>query len=304
MAKATLAKKISRYICSGLIVALAVGFIITGCTAAQNEGFAIYLTRDNVSPAKMEALSNVELAGQPVISMNDIVAYYGQTHVLKLTSAAYECISNLEVPTTGKSFVVCVNKKPLYWGAFWASFSSQSFNGVNICKPFISMEPGLISFDLGYPASSFYSGEDPRNHPDVLKSLEQAGKLIKELNLSTIHRLPSPAKGYELYSWLQEEQWHFTLITGTNRIKTLDEIVSTENILSETGLVKISVIGVEAIKDVLSKIPIGTWVSWWNELPNSSEPTNIKIQLPPIEIRDAIRDFALQSQLDFHISEP
>jgi hypothetical protein len=28
--------------------------------------------------------------------------------------------------------------------------------------------------------------------------------------------LPHSMKGYELYSWQADEQWHFTLITGTN----------------------------------------------------------------------------------------
>jgi len=35
--------------------------------------------------------------------------------------------------------------------------------------------------------------------------------------------LPSSMKGYELYSWQEEGQWHFTLVTGTNRNKTLSE---------------------------------------------------------------------------------
>jgi hypothetical protein len=33
-------------------------------------------------------------------------------------------------------------------------------------------------------------------------------------------------KGYELYSWQQDGQWVFSLLVGTNREKTLDEIQS------------------------------------------------------------------------------
>jgi hypothetical protein len=298
-------KKMLRSVCGVLLVALTCVLVISGgCTAVNREGFALYLTRDNIPPAKMESLSYVDLADHPVISMNDIISYYSQTYALKLNPSAYARVSNLEVPTSGTSFVVCVDKKSIYWGAFWTSLSSQSFNGVNICKPFNYLEPGFISLELGYPDTFNYNGEDPRNNPEILSSLEQAGKLIKELNLSTMHRLPPSGKGYELYSWLQNEQWYFTLIRGTNRGKTLDEIVSTENSLSEAGLVKISVIGVEAIKNVLSKIPIDTGVFWMNEMRNPSEQTGIKIQLPPIEIRNTIRDFALQNRLDFHILEP
>jgi hypothetical protein len=297
-------KNICGYI-SHVLMAAFIGLLLIsgGCNAAKGQGFAIYLTRDSVPPSQMQTLNYVNLAEQPFLTTKDIVHYYSQTYALELTDSAFERVSNLEVPTPGKSFVATVNGKPVYWGAFWTPISSQSFDGVTIMKPLIFTEPGFINFELGYPAPSFYSGGDPRNNTEILNSLEQDGKLIQELNLSTIRRLPSPAKGYELYSWLQQGQWHFTLITGTNRGKTLDEIVSGENSLSESGLVKISVIGVEAIKNVLSKIPIETWLFWANETQNCSEQTGIKIQLPPIEIRNAIRDFALQSRLDFHVLE-
>jgi hypothetical protein len=305
MAKDTPIKKICGFSGGVLALALLAAFLITGgCKVNGSEGFAIYLTRYDVPPANMESLSHVNLADQPIISMNDVINYYSQTYTLKLKDAAFSRLSNLEVPTTGKSFVVCVDEHPVYWGAFWSGFSSQSFNGVTICKPFIFLEAGLVSIELGYPATYYYNGEDPRNNPEILNSFEQAGKLIKELNLSTIHSLPPSGKGYELYSWLQEGEWHFTLIRGTNRGKTLDEIVNSENSLSEAGLVKISVIGVEDIKEVLSKVTVETSVTWMKEIRASSAETKIQIQLPPIEIRDSIRDFALQSRLDFHILEP
>jgi len=53
--------------------------------------------------------------------------------------------------------------------------------------------------------------------------------------------LPRSMKGYELYSWQEQGQWHFTLITGTNRNKQLEEIISDGNTVSEDGWVKIHV---------------------------------------------------------------
>ena len=35
--------------------------------------------------------------------------------------------------------------------------------------------------------------------------------------------LPESLKGYELVSWQEGEDWHFTLITATNRGKTFEE---------------------------------------------------------------------------------
>lgn len=47
-------------------------------------------------------------------------------------------------------------------------------------------------------------------------------------------RLPHSPKGYELYSWQAGDEWRFTLITGTNRLKRYEEIVSTENLVTAT----------------------------------------------------------------------
>ncbi len=165
-----------------LIALIMVGAIImlSGCTTPKGEGFAIYLTKEDIPPAQMEALSHVEIADQPIISLGDIIAYDAQTHELKLTDTAFKRISQLEVPVRGKSFLVCVDKGPVYWGAFWTPISSMSFDGVTIWKPLISKEPKVIKLELGYPSLSFYSGEDPRNNDEVVKSLEQAGKLVNK----------------------------------------------------------------------------------------------------------------------------
>jgi len=125
----------------------------------------------------MEALSHVEIAEEPVISSKDIVAYKEDTHEIKLTAEAYERVMQLEVPTSGKSFVVCVDKGPIYWGAFWTALSSQSFDGVTIMVFPFSPPRDSIMIELGYPEPSLYQGEDPRSNPLIFESLEEAGKL-------------------------------------------------------------------------------------------------------------------------------
>jgi hypothetical protein len=168
-----------------LIALIIVGAIIilSGCKSSRDEDFAIYLTKEDIPPAQMEALSYVEIADQPIISLGDIIAYNAQTHELQLTDIAFERISQLEVPVRGKSFLVCVDKGPIYWGAIWTPLSSMSFDGVTIWKPLSSQESKVITLELGYPSSSFYHGEDPRNNAEVMKSLEQAGKLINKRKL-------------------------------------------------------------------------------------------------------------------------
>jgi len=288
----------------GIILVLGIlvsSICITSEDEGNDEGFAIYLTKQDIPPAQMEALSHVKLADQSIISVEDVITYNAQTHEIKLTDEAFERISQLDVSTGGKSFIVCVDKQSIYWGAFWTPISSVSFDGVTIWKPYSSLGPTVITLQLGYPSSSFYGGEDPRNSSEILKSLEQAGKLIDKLSITSIEKLPRSFKGYELYSWEEEGQWHFTLITGTNRIKTIEEITSKEDFISETGWVKIQAVGADAIKDVLSRLPEGESVFWCDEL-QIGQSTDTDLQLPSEEIADAIQEYANQCGLDFVIT--
>jgi hypothetical protein len=172
-------KKALALLLAGLIL------IITsasgGCSSPEKtpgrEGFAIYLTRDDVPVSEMEKFSHVEIADEPIISIQDIIAYHQETHEIELTAAAYERVMGLQVPTSGKSFVVCVDKAPIYWGAFWAPYSSQSFFGVTILVPTFSERENTIKLEAGYPSAGFYRGEDPRSNAAIMESLEKAGKL-------------------------------------------------------------------------------------------------------------------------------
>jgi hypothetical protein len=114
--------------------------------------------------------------------------------------------------------------------------------------------------------------------------------------------LPRSMKGYELYSWELDSGWHFTLITGTNRNKTLEEITSPGNTESADGWVKIHVIGVEGIKAVLGRVPEGEFVSWnFGQFVLPTEQAVAKLVLPPEDIVNEIKDFTKQCGLDFMV---
>ena len=283
-----------------LIALIILGIIVVsgGCSSPNGEGFAIYLTAGDVPPEQMEALSHVDIAAKPVIGLKDIVAYNAITYEITLTADAFERIANLEVPVRGKSFLVCVDKAPIYWGAFWIPVSSISFNGVTIWKPLGVQDPEVIALELGYPASSFYSGEDPRDNTLVLNSLDKAGKIIARPG----DKLPHSMKGYELYSWTVGGLQHFTLITGTNRNKTLEEIVSGEYTVSEDGWVHIHVMSVEAIKAVLNQLPQDEWVSWLAQPRAVDIPAgSISFSFPDTPTVDTIKEQAVQSGINLQV---
>ncbi len=132
----------------------------------QATSFAIYLS---------------DQPGQPLVSMADIVAYSRHTHAIRLTPDAYARVSQLRVPTSGLPFHVRVGGETIYSGAFWALYSSQSYEGVVIKVPLmpnsVNGSDQTMSITLGYPGSGFLQGPDPRSDPRIFKALAQAGKL-------------------------------------------------------------------------------------------------------------------------------
>lgn len=197
------------------------------------------------------------------------------------------------------AYNICINKKTIYWGAFWTPFSSHSFNGVTIYKPLNFSEPYIVTLQLGYPSSDFYDGEDPRNKTEIIEALKKSSKLITLLTISDVDILPKSMKGYELYSWQENDDWHYTVITGTNRNKTIEEISSDEDYISETGWINIHCTGEAAIKAILEKIPSGEFISWNN---GSFVSDGFNLMLPPLDIVENIKNLtkALGLNLNVH----
>ncbi len=290
---------------SSLLIMLLIGLLLFGgCLNKEGgEGFSIYLTKEDIPPAQMPVMSRYpELEENAFLAMRDIISYNAQTHELKITSKAYQKITQLEVPGRGKSFLVCVDKTIIYFGAFWTSYSSFSYDGVTILKPLSTAQDGIVSLQLGYPAESFYGGEDPRNDKRVLDALQKSGKLVAKLSIADIKKIPGSFKGYELYSWIEKNEWYFTLITGTNRNKTFEEIVTRENYISEMGWVKVTVAGVNAVKNLLSKMPEGESVFWLDgKRTGIISSKGIELDLPPDAVIDTVVKFAKENKLDIVI---
>jgi hypothetical protein len=111
--------------------------------------------------------------------------------------------------------------------------------------------------------------------------------------------LPHSMKGYELWSWPVDDEWHFTLITGTNRLKTVEEITNGEDVIDPEGWVKINVMGVDGIKRVLARLPRGEqvfWVGGWYLFYDV-------LTLPPQVIVDAVRTHSLELGLELSVVE-
>ena len=103
---------------------------------------------------------------------------------------------------------------------------------------------------------------------------------------------PVAFKGYELLSWRYKGDWVFTLMTGTNRAKSFEEILSAENQYSSDALIKITVRGLDDLKVVLERLPRGEQINWGGMNLEGEVPTStLYFTFPPDEIVEEVVDF-------------
>jgi hypothetical protein len=119
--------------------------------------------------------------------------------------------------------------------------------------PLMCMRKTILSLWLVIPLAWLFSSCGTATQPDATQ-------------------FPESMKGYELYSWQEGKQWKFSLLVGTNREKTLDEIKSIDTVLPD----------VEALLSTLQKIPSGQSVTWSSKETLSFPPDNIIKQVKQI----------------------
>jgi hypothetical protein len=113
-------------------------------------------------------------------------------------------------------------------------------------------------------------------------------------------------KGYELYSWFDDggNTWRFTLITGTNRLKTVEEIIAEENQVTQSERVKVTVGGTEALKSLLKRLPPGTELFWLDdERLESAHELTANIMLPEASVVETIENHCRQLEIQLHTSQ-
>lgn len=100
-------------------------------------------------------------------------------------------------------------------------------------------------------------------------------------------------KGYEMYSWQTGGEWHFSLMIGTNRIKTLEEITN-----GADSEIRSSVVGVTELKNLLSRLPANEEIFW-----AAQQFTAGSFTLPPQKTIDEIQSLCKQLGLVLSVGE-
>lgn len=86
------------------------------------------------------------------------------------------------------------------------------------------------------------------------KGKEQEPDPVKLIDLDTVIFTHS-MKGWELYSWPNGNDWNYSVLPGTNRLKSYNEVI--EN--------KIVVLGIDSLKMLLDKLPAKEEIFWIGE---------------------------------------
>ncbi len=119
-------------------------------------------------------------------------------------------------------------------------------------------------------------------------------KTVARINPDTVV-FPSSMKGWELYSWPNGKDWNYSILQGTNRLKTYDEV--TKN--------KIVVTGIDSLKMLLAKIPENEFITWIGEgwLKSCWGNNYGDLSLPGEKIINEIKAFCAQENLVLTVTD-
>jgi len=125
-----------------------------------------------------------------------------------------------------------------------------------------------------------------------IREKEQIQSPISEININSL-TFSHSIKGWELYSWFDRTNWKYSILVGTNRVKTYDEVTTNE----------IQVTGEDSLNMILDKFPENEVISWfgsnWLKQIWSEDPKNLS--LPPEPIIKIIQQFCDSKKLQLQI---
>lgn len=139
--------------------------------------------------------------------------------------------------------------------------------------------------------------------PTITPGVKETATPLPTLDLNKFpNPLPEAVKGYELVSWQTGEDWNFTLITGTNRQKSFDELMDPDSQVSTDGFVKITISGVEGIKQVLAMLPAKTEVFWSGmDLSGQVPEGTLYFAYPEKIVKDDLINFAAKHNVKLEV---
>ena len=96
-------------------------------------------------------------------------------------------------------------------------------------------------------------------------------------------------KGFELYSWQNEDGgWRYSILEGTNRNKTLEEVQATS-------------LDLQGVKNAISQMAVGESLFWTNSVYDMGSGQALHLPFPPSTVVDELTEFAREKQVDLYV---
>ncbi|KAF0109916.1 MAG: hypothetical protein FD147_1971 [Chloroflexi bacterium] len=107
-------------------------------------------------------------------------------------------------------------------------------------------------------------------------------------------------------SWKSGETWNFTLITGTNREKTFEELMKPGSQITKEDFVKITVTGIEQIKKVIDLMPADEQILWGGmDLTGQVPEGTVYFTFPPQKLIDELVEYCKNRKITLYsLKEP
>ncbi len=105
---------------------------------------------------------------------------------------------------------------------------------------------------------------------------------------------PHSMKGWELYSWPNGNRWNYSILIGTNRLKSYEEVTTNEIVVTCK----------DSLKMILDKFPADEWITWIgpNWLKRCWLDNINDLSLPPQEILDEIKQYCTNKNITLQIT--
>ena len=107
--------------------------------------------------------------------------------------------------------------------------------------------------------------------------------------------LPHSMKGWELYSWLNENKWEYSILTGTNRLKSYNEVISGDLVADS----------LDSLKLILNRLQEGEAITWLGRvwLERCWQKDYYNLSLPPEEILNEVKQYCNYHNLILEVVE-
>jgi hypothetical protein len=77
-------------------------------------------------------------------------------------------------------------------------------------------------------------------------------------------RIPTGGKGWDIAAWQKSDGSHFSLVAGTNRIKSCDEVVADTDNISNGSVFRLAARNLLALKSALARLTPGEYITLCN----------------------------------------